>query len=51
MYDFHKHEYLATIKQFFSVNTSTGWTLPRRSVGVSHTADYTRWPLPVKAIV
>ena len=50
-FDFHRNEYFATIKQFFVVNTSTGWTLPRRSVGVSRTAEYTKWPLPTKAVV
>ena len=51
-FDFHTtDEYFATIKQFFVVNTSTGWTEPRRSVGVSRTRNYTSWPLPTKAIV
>ena len=51
IFDFHRNEYFATIKQFYVVNTSTGWTMPRRSVGVSRTANYTSWPLPTKAIV
>jgi hypothetical protein len=50
-FDFHTTEYFATIKQFFVINTSTGWTKPRRSVGVSRTRNYTSWPLPTKAIV
>ena len=59
-HSFHSHyakrfirrsRYFATIKLFFEVNTSTNWTIPRRSVGVSRTTNYTSWPLPTKAIV
>ena len=46
-----RSRYFATIKLFIEVNTSTNWTSPRRSVGVSRTANYTSWPLPTKAIV
>ena len=39
-WDFHRSQYFATIKTFYVVNTSTGWTMPRRSVSVARSRDY-----------
>ena len=50
-WDFHRSQYFATIKTFYVVNTSTGWTMPRRSVSVARSRDYRSWQQPTKALV
>ena len=51
VFDHHKKEYYATIKMFFSVNdTAANYSLPRRSVGVSRTADPSSWPQPTRSL-
>ena len=51
VFDYHKKEYYATIKMFFSVNdTAANYSLPRRSVGVSRTADPSSWPQPTRSL-
>ena len=46
VYDHFNMSFMATIKMWFSASTPARYQLPRRSIGLAHTKDPSRWPQP-----